>query len=106
MKYEIRVQPAQFEVIAFEYLDTEELTSEVIARAVDDYRRSKAHITGGEGIPEKELNAVVDAMLAGETVRDGIHIYERMSDPQKQTVQCLKRALKRINRRNGIEEAE
>lgn len=51
------------------------------------------------GIPEKEMNSVVDKMLQGISVNGGIEIYEKMSQSQKYAAQTIKRALKRLEAR-------
>lgn len=97
MRVDFHVQPESFEYIGFEYDRSEELTDEIIQEALDDYRRAKSQIKGGEGIPEKEMDEVVRLMLLGETVRGGIEIYNRMSTTQQKECQRLKRLKKRIN---------
>lgn len=52
----------------------------------------------GRGIDEKEMNQVIDTMLSGESVNDGIELYGRMNEKQQYTCQALKRALKRVSR--------
>ena len=48
-----------------------------------------------EGLDEKTMNIFIDNMLLGNGKND-INVYQLMSDGQKNTVQCLKRGLKRI----------
>lgn len=98
MKIDFHIQPESFEYIGFEYDLSEGLSDEAIQQGFDDYNRAKGVIKGGEGIAEKEMNTVVDAMLRGETVRGGIEIYNRMSPVQQQVCQTLKRATKRVNK--------
>jgi hypothetical protein len=63
--------------------------------AVALYNETKRKLEN-PGVPEKELNYVIDKMLLGESVEGGLEIYEKMNEQQKSTVQCLKRALRRL----------
>lgn len=53
------------------------------------------------GIPDKDLNMVVDKMLLGQAVEGGVELYERMSTSQRFATQTLKRALKRLKAKEG-----
>lgn len=48
-----------------------------------------------EGVEEKAMNTFVDNMLLGNG-KNSIDVYNQMSKGQQDTVQCLKRGLKRI----------
>lgn len=49
----------------------------------------------GEGISSHDLNYVLDCMLKGEGVKNGIDYWEKMTGSQKLVVNELKKALKR-----------
>lgn len=57
----------------------------------------KAAFSVGEGISDKEFNAVVDAMMCAESVKNGSEIWPRMSAEQQAICQAIKKSSKRIN---------
>lgn len=63
----------------------------------NEYTLYSGFFKEGIGVPDKEMNGVVDTMLQGQSVRGGIEIYERMDLKQKYAIQTIKRALKRNN---------
>lgn len=65
--------------------------------AVLAYKEAQEKLQTGKGIDEKEMNQVVDSLLNGESVVDGVEIYERMNEQQRYTSQVIKRAIKRLN---------
>ena len=95
MKHSFHIQPSQFEYIGFEYDSEEELTSEVITRGIDDYRRSKGMLKSGEGLSGAEMDVFVQNMVEGES--NHISQYEKASPEQQTEIQRLKRAIKRAN---------
>lgn len=74
-----------------------EVEAETVAAAKDSYDDIKAAFSVGEGIPDKEFNAVVDAMMCAESVKNGSEIWPRMSAEQQAICQAIKRSSKRIN---------
>lgn len=94
MKYEIRVQPAQYEVIAYEYDDTQELTYEAIERGIDDYRRIKGMLKPGPGLPQKEFETFMQRQTQGLT--NPLEQHERMNPVQKSFVQVIKKVMRRV----------
>lgn len=63
----------------------------------ENYDGLKAAFEVGEGIPDKEFNAVVDAMMCAESVKNGTEIWPRMSAEQQAICQAIKKSSKRIN---------
>lgn len=52
----------------------------------------------GDGLPEKDMNTFIDNMLLGEA--NHVETYQKMSKSQQDTIQAIKRALKRLAARN------
>lgn len=82
----------------YEYMEVEGESQEEVSEACRAIQREWG---AADGIPDKEMNPVIDKMLLGETVEGGIEIYEKMNSTQKYAVQTLKRALKRLEARDG-----
>lgn len=78
----------------YEFVEVD-VTDSVAAR--EAYNDIKTAFTDGDGVTDKELNMVLDHMLRGETVRGGVEIWARMNETQKQIINTLKKACKRIN---------
>lgn len=77
-----------------------ELSSEeFMRRALEDFDALMREYKGGEGLSEKEFNHFIDRMLLGED--NHVEEYQRMSEKQKEAVQVLKRALKRLKYNHG-----
>lgn len=94
MKIEFHIQPEQFEYIGFDYDTIEQLTDELIERGIEDYRRAKRAVKGGDGLPKEEFDLFLDRMLSGDT--NHLETYNRMTLGQQEMVQALKRSKKRI----------
>lgn len=61
-------------------------------------------VHGGSGIAEADFRSCLDSMLAGDSVRNGVEMWEKMSKEQKVVVQEVKKAVKRINYKASKEE--
>ena len=81
----------------FEFVEVELDNPVKWQEAVDAYLEGKAAFGVGEGIPDKEFNAVVDAMMCAESVKNGTEIWPRMSAEQQAICQAIKKSSKRIN---------
>ncbi len=68
----------------------EKITQEV-------YENLAAAFKPQAGLGDKDFNAFIDYMLLGTP--NHIEMYEKLSDQQRDIVQCLKRALKRLESR-------
>lgn len=51
-------------------------------------------------LDDRIMNMVVDCLLTGESVRNGVELYEKMSPIQQYAIQTIKRGMKR-NGDNG-----
>ena len=60
-----------------------------------NYREIAKVFKSSGGLPDKEYNAFIDRMLAGED--NHVETYQAMSDQQKDAVQVIKRAQKRLD---------
>lgn len=85
----VHVAIGQYEFVEAEATDPTE------ARVL--YDLIKHEFSSGAGIGAKEMNAVVDAMLRGESIRNGVELWGLMSPEQQEICQTIKRANKRIN---------
>ncbi len=93
MKYTLHIPVEQYGFVEAEY----EGMSTDPDEARDFYETIKATFKVGEGISDKEFNAVVDAMMRGESIKNGTEIWPRMSESQQNVCQNIKRSMKRIN---------
>ncbi len=84
----VRIATRQFCFIQLQVEDT-------TPAKVVEIERQLQELYFPSGIPEDEMNEVVNTMMKGETVLGGIEIYERMNTSQKYTTQTIKRWLKR-----------
>lgn len=88
MKVELHIPVEQYGFIA---LQAEDLSAEATA---DIYREYSQAFKPQAGLSTKEFNACVDRYLTdgtGETEK-----YMAMSPAQQETIQCIKRAYKRL----------
>lgn len=69
-----------------------------------DYVLSLRNKKTSPGLTDKEFNDFVDAQLMGTP--NHVEMYEKASPEQKMCIQVLKRALKRIKSRQGVDEQE
>lgn len=63
--------------------------------AYAEYRRVTAMVQGGEGLPDKEFNAVLDEYLTTKQIKNGVDLYETMNVSQQATIQTIKRSFAR-----------
>ncbi len=87
---EIRLATDQFCYINFQFYGSREET-------IAEYRRIKKLYEGVAGLPEREFCQALDRYLSGDGM--SAEVYEGMSKEQQDTIQCLKRAFKRIKSR-------
>ena len=88
MKAHIRIPTTQYGYIEAEV----EGDPEFIKEAHDTLLQL---FTGGEGLPTKEFNALLDRYLRdGDVVADD---YARLNKEQNTIIQAIKRSIKRIN---------
>lgn len=88
-KVQLHIPVEQYGFVA---IDCDGLTAEETASVYVEYAQAfKPKV----GLLDKDFNAFIDRMLLGQ---EGNHIeqYEAMSERQKDQVQCIKRALKRL----------
>lgn len=95
MKYDLHIPVEQFGFISKEIEGTDE-------QAVEEYRSLRAALGSGEGLSAKEYNDFIDNFLLGQMNGLG-ELYQQMSMSQQETVQTIKRSLKRIKSRNDVE---
>lgn len=89
MKATIRIATRQYEFIEFEK------DVETIGEAVELYEEGISLANAGEGLTEKEFNAVLDEYLSTGNVVNGTEHYEKMNERQRDIVQSVKRSIKR-----------
>lgn len=53
-----------------------------------------------EGLTAKELDLIVENMCLNKTVTNGTELWAKATQAQKDQINCLKRALKRIEAKN------
>lgn len=63
--------------------------------AIETYRQMMESVKGGSGLSDAEFDSFIQRQISGET--NHIEDYNRMSLEQQKYVQCIKRAIKRIN---------
>ena len=96
MKIELRIPATeQYAYIGLELADNEVLTDEMIHDAVSNYRRATSLLRGTTGLPPKEWNAALDEYRKSGKLKNGVELYEKMSDHQKDVLQELKRSFNR-----------
>ncbi len=83
----------------FEYVEIEHGTAQSPGQTRIDHDEWVAAFKPQTGILDKEFNAFVDAMLLNEP--NHTDVWEKLSDKQKDTAQTIKRALKRLEAREG-----
>jgi hypothetical protein len=88
-KYEIHVPTVQFGFISCSMTGTPE-------EAVEEHDQLMRMI-GGEGIPTKEFNRILDEYLKTGKVVDGGNLWEDMNEFQRGVFQEIKKSLKRTN---------
>lgn len=63
--------------------------------AYREYRRVSAIVQGGEGLPDKEFNEVLDIYLTTKQIPNGADLYEKMNPSQQAMIQTIKRSFAR-----------
>ena len=76
---------------AFIEVETEVMSKE---EAIESYHEAMRLLKPKEGISDRDFNAFLDRQLLGES--NHVEEYQLMSQEQKNVVQAVKRALKRI----------
>ncbi len=62
------------------------------------YDEISAQFKSGEGLPQKEWCAVMDAYVSTGKVENGVEVWSRMSKYQQAVIQELKRCFNRTNK--------
>ena len=91
MKYELRVPTEMYAYITCFFEGEAD-------EAVAEYRRLTNLVKGGQGLPDKEFNAVLDKFCWEDKGENGMEpeSYEYMSNEQKMIIQAMKKSRKRI----------
>ena len=90
MKTIIRIPTTQYAYLEFQFEGTAE-------EAITEHNRILNLYNGGFGLPDKQFNAIYDALLnKGEIEGDPGLVDSEMSVTQRGSIQDLKRALKRV----------
>lgn len=95
MKYQYQIVGAQ----QFEYIMGEGDFDSPDA-AVEAYKALREAYTEKPGITPKELDMIIESMCLGKTVENGTNLWDKATHAQKDQINCLKRALKRIEAKN------
>lgn len=95
MKATLRVPLDQYAFIEFRYDDKFIQPADLIAK----YREAMREFKGGPGLTEREFQAFIDRQLCGDP--NQADEYARTSNEQKNVIQIIKRALKRIEARQA-----
>lgn len=90
MKYELHIPVEQYGFVAA-MIETED-PDEV----VEHYNALKASFSVGDGLSAKDMDKFLEEYLGTSTVKNGTESYVQMNPEQQRWVQCIKRALKRI----------
>lgn len=92
MKFTLRLPLEQY---AFAEMNIE---AEDVAAAAQAYADLQSAFKVGDGIPQKDFNALLDEYLSTGTTTDGAGVWEDMSDFQRGVFQEIKKSLKRTNK--------
>lgn len=99
MKITLHVPVEQFGFVAIERdFVSGEAVVEVSASLYKEIAEAFKPKPINSGIPEKEYNQFIDAMLLGEP--NHIDVWEKLSAKQKDAAQVIKRGLKRLEAKN------
>lgn len=90
MKIVLHVPVEQYGFVSAEF---DEVNTETIA---NNYRDIAKAFKPTEGITSKEMDLIIECMALGKTVTNGTELWARATQAQKDQINCLKRALKRI----------
>lgn len=69
-----------------------------INASVDFANAIKTAFSVGGGIPDKDFNAIIDAMLRGEAIKNGSELWPQLSEQQQFACQSIKRSKARTTR--------
>lgn len=81
------------EQYGFVAVEVEDISPELTASTYRDYADA---FKPQEGLTAKELDFIIEKMCLGATVTDGVELWVKATQAQKDQINCLKRALKRI----------
>lgn len=97
VKYRIPSKDA-FGFVEIEY-ETNNTPDESIAdlEQLMEYHKGLGQETG---LTAKELDLIIEHMCLGKTVENGTNLWDKATQAQKDQINCLKRALKRIEAKN------
>lgn len=96
MKIELHIPTVQYGFIAVEL---EDATPEIVRATYDSYAAAFKPQPINT-LPDKEYNTFIDNMLLGDD--NHVETYNAMSPQQKDAVQVLKRALKRLKSKEPL----
>ncbi len=78
---------------AYIEVEGEDITPE---RSAEIYQNYVTEFKPTEGLTAKELDSIIEKMCLGTTVEGGTELWSKATQAQKDQINCLKRALKRI----------
>lgn len=90
MKFTVHYPVEQYGFLEAEF-EADDLTV-----AAHNYHQIAEVFKSNSGIPEKEMNQIIDEYISTKKIENGQEAYEKMSDRQRDILQCLKRAFKRL----------
>jgi hypothetical protein len=102
MKPTIRLPLGQFEFIEMTY--EEQMSPNEAVEAFNALKRAYTDVP--EGLTSKEMDTIIEHMALGTSVEGGTELWAKASVLQKEEINRLKRALKRIEARQAKEEDE
>lgn len=94
MKILLHVPVEQYGFISAEF---DEVNTETIANT---YRDIADAFKPTEGLTAKELDLIIEKMCLNKTVTNGTELWAKATQTQKNQINCLKRALNRIEAKN------
>jgi hypothetical protein len=89
-KYQYQIRTNEFEYIMGE------IETDYPEAAVEAYKALREAYTEKPGLAPKELDLIIEKMCLGVTVEGGTELWSKATQAQKDQINCLKRALKRI----------
>lgn len=72
----------------------------------EQYEAFKETFAEKVGLTAKELDLIIEKMCLGKTVEGGTELWSKATDSQKAQINCLKRALKRIESKHSKKKDE
>lgn len=94
---------AQIKIGEFEYVKVCK-SVESIQEAANLGRELQNEWHGGSGIPDTDFRDALDNLVAGVAVRNGVELWEKMSNLQRAICQEVKKSKKRLAYKEGKQE--